>query len=219
MTLQAGGSSALEQRVLQLFALVREALAGATHALLFVEESAAQRIVDADKAIDALTDEITAVVWEQIDSAPPTELNLHDLVSLLLILPELERSGDLAENIARRATNNLGLELNDTCRGFIKRMGEVAVEMWQTIEVAYASRSTVHVAIDESDEEIDILHTRLTAEIESGEMPASVASDVTLIARFYERLGDHAVNISRRIAGLSGHASHRPGESADDPPD
>src|SRR5277367_380334 len=93
------GSSELERRVLQLFALVREALAGATHALLSGEADAARRIVDADKKIDTLTDEITAVVWEEIESSTPTHHQLRQLVGLLLVLPELERSGDLAENI------------------------------------------------------------------------------------------------------------------------
>jgi phosphate uptake regulator len=37
-----------------------------------------------------------------------------------------------------------------------------------------------------------------------GAMPTSVTAQVTLIARFYERLGDHAVNLSRRIATLQG---------------
>ena len=50
--------------------------------------------------------------------------------------------------------------------------------------------------------ELDILHDRLTAEIAKADMPTNVTAQVTLISRFYERIGDHAVNLSRRIAAF-----------------
>jgi phosphate uptake regulator len=46
----------------------------------------------------------------------------------------------------------------------------------------------------------------LTGEISSGGMPASVGAQVTLLARFYERIGDHAVNLARRVEMLHGTA-------------
>ena len=61
--------------------------------------------------------------------------------------------------------------------------------------------------LDEEDEEIDILHERLTGEVARGSMPTAVAAQVTLLARFYERLGDHAVNIANRIASLPPQAA------------
>jgi phosphate transport system protein len=58
------------------------------------------------------------------------------------------------------------------------------------------------VELDEVDEEIDVLHERLTNEVATGVMPPPVAAQVTLLSRFYERLGDHAVNLARRIQRL-----------------
>ena len=46
------------------------------------------------------------------------------------------------------------------------------------------------------DVEIDILRDRLTGEVAAETMPTAVAAQVTLLARFYERLGDHAVNLA-----------------------
>jgi len=48
------------------------------------------------------------------------------------------------------------------------------------------------------------LHERLTREIAAETMPTAISAQVTLLARFYERLGDHAVNLSRRIEMLHG---------------
>jgi phosphate uptake regulator len=49
---------------------------------------------------------------------------------------------------------------------------------------------------------MDVLHANLTSEVEAEGMSIAVASQVTLLARFYERLGDHAVNLTRRIEVL-----------------
>jgi phosphate transport system protein len=53
-----------------------------------------------------------------------------------------------------------------------------------------------------ADDELDILHEQLTTEVAAGVMDVAVAAQVTLLSRFYERLGDHRVNLARRIDGL-----------------
>ena len=53
---------------------------------------------------------------------------------------------------------------------------------------------------------MDELHSSLLAELASGRMALPVAMEMTLVGRFYERLGDHAVNIARRVAYLAGPA-------------
>jgi phosphate transport system protein len=194
--------SPVDRRIAQLFALVSEALAGATHALLHAEPVAAQAVIDGDRTIDELTAEVEQLVWAQIDTERPGGDRLRRLVGLLLILPELERSADLAEHVAQRAVGSLGVQMSPLSRGIVQRMTEVALEMWSTAADAFASQTPPRIALDETDEEIDILHERLTGEVALATMPTAIAAQVTLLARFYERLGDHAVNLARRIASL-----------------
>ena len=193
----------IDRRVERLFYLVSEALAGATHALLNDEPATGQEIVDADRAIDDLTSEIELLVWTQIDTTMPSGTDLRRLVGLLLIVPELERSADLAEHIAQRAVSHLGSEMSPSSRGIVQRMSEVALEMWKSTTDAFSDRSAQGVAMDEADDELDILRNRLTNEVAANSMAVSVAGQVTLLGRFYERLGDHAVNLARRIESLS----------------
>jgi phosphate transport system protein len=194
--------SRVDQRVAQLFALVREALAGATASLLDLEPATGQAVVDADRAIDELTSEVDDIIWQQIEAGSTSTDELRHFVSVLLILPELERSADLAEHIAQRAIHSLGAEMTPMSRGLVQRMSEVALEMWSTAADSYAERTARAVALEQADEELDILHGRLTHEIGTSEMSNPVTTEVTLVARFYERLGDHAVNLARRIATL-----------------
>jgi phosphate uptake regulator len=74
--------------------------------------------------------------------------------------------------------------------------------MWRTTALAFADRSAQGIALDQADEELDILRNRLTSEVARGVMLTSISAQVTLIARFYERLGDHAVNVGRRIESI-----------------
>ena len=83
--------------------MVTEALAAATDSLLSVEPAKAQAIIEADREIDDLTVEVERIVWQEIEKPRVTRDELRDLVAVLLILPELERSADLAEHVAQRA--------------------------------------------------------------------------------------------------------------------
>ena len=202
MSLEPTEVDLVDRRVTQLFALVSEALARASHALLQGEPGTAREVVEGDRAVDELTAEVERLVWRLIDAGPPDQGSLRHLVAVLLILPELERSADLAEHVAQRAIMHLGTEMTPVSRGIVQRMTEVALEMWRAVADAFGDRSSQGVALDEADEEMDILHDRLTGEVAAEAMPAPVAAQVTLLGRFYERLGDHAVNLARRIETL-----------------
>jgi phosphate transport system protein len=56
--------------------------------------------------------------------------------------------------------------------------------------------------IEDIDDELDDLHVSLTGELVSGSMPLPVAVEVAMIARFYERFGDHCVNLAKRQVSL-----------------
>jgi phosphate transport system protein len=196
----------IERKVMQLFALVSEALARATEALLAGDTQLGQRVIDGDQDVDDLTSDVEMLVWEQLNTRPAQGAELRYLVALLLIIPELERSADLAEHIAQRAVSNLGTELSARSRGIIQLMTEVAAEMWRAAADAFGDRTRPGDRLEEADEEMDVLHASLTSEVAEEGMPAAVAAQVTLLARFYERLGDHAVNLARRVELL--HRTH-----------
>ena len=88
-------------------------------------------------------------------------------------------------------------------RGLVERMGEVATTIWRETAHAFAERSPeAATSIDDIDDELDDLHVTLTAELVAGTMSLPVAIELAMVARFYERFGDHAVNLARRLASL-----------------
>ncbi len=189
----------IDRQVIQLFALVEEAVAGATHALLTGDREAARALVANDVALDALYREIEDRVHGQVMAGGLSTNRTRWLLAVLSMLPELERSGDLAEHVAQRATRSLPSEMPARVRGFIERMGEIACSMWKMAADAYADRAAGAEQIDLLDDEMDDLHVQLIAEIAGGSVLVPVAIELALVGRFYERLGDHAVNITRRV--------------------
>jgi phosphate transport system protein len=196
--------AAIDEQVVQLFALVAEGLSGATDAFLADDREAANALVARDKLIDALHHDIDELVIRDLSLQSPVADDLRFLLSMLRIVPELERSGDLAEHIAKRAAHGLAAEITPRARGLVEQMGRVGVDMWQMAADAFTERdATAADRLDERDDELDELHASLSAELASGVVTVPVAIEMALVARFYERLGDHAVNIARRIRYLA----------------
>jgi phosphate transport system protein len=193
-----------EARIVRVWALVGEAIAGATHALLGGDRELAKNLVRDDEVIDDLVNGLVAEVTRALELGTGTPADRRRLVSLVRTLPELERNGDLAAHIARRAARGLGQEMSPRARGLIERMGEVAATIWRaaTDSVSSSTKGSLD-AVEELDDELDDLHVSLTGELVSGSMPVPVAVEVAMVGRFYERFGDHAVNLAKRQPGRS----------------
>jgi len=196
----------MTQKIVLVFALVGEAIAGATHALLSGDRELAKRIVEQDIVIDDAVNELVAYAETQLlENRDLTDDARQILLTLLRTLPEVERNGDLAEHIARRAARGLGSEMTPRSRGLIERMGEVATEIWkEATDVIIDGKLEATGTIEDVDDELDDLHVSVSAELTSGSMPIPVAVELALVARFYERFGDHCVNLARRQVGRRG---------------
>ncbi|MGC8463377.1 MAG: phosphate signaling complex PhoU family protein [Acidimicrobiales bacterium] len=193
----------IDRQMLHLFALVGEEVAGATHALLSGDREQAKRLAEQDETVERVYREVEARTLALLTDKSTSETDLPFLVAVIRMLPDLERNGDLAEHVARRAARGLGVELSARSRGLLERMGEVAVHMWHATTDAYADRLPGAVAVvDDLDDEMDDLHVSLTVEVVAGTMPLPVAVELAMVARFYERFGDHAVNLAKRVASL-----------------
>jgi phosphate transport system protein len=208
----------IETKVIELFAMVAEDLPAATHALLSGDNEVLRQLAEREKVIDALYQEIEKLVNREIVLQAPVASDLRFLLSVLRIVPELERSHDLVMDIASRADHILSEDLSPRCRGIVERMGGLASDMWrQAVDSWYGRDRSAVEALRERDEEMDELYASLIAELASGQMALPVTMAMTLVARFYERLGDHAVNIARRVVYLAGSAGSTPGEAGPGP--
>jgi phosphate transport system protein len=196
---------AIEARVIELFGMIAEDLTQATDALLTGNNEVVKLLAEREQVIQNLYPEIESLVNRSILLQAPVASDLRFLLSVLRIVPELERSHSLVEHIARRADHFLSTDLSPRTRGLVERMGALASDMWrQAIDSWYRRDPAGADSLAERDEEMDELHASLIGELASGGMALPVAMEMTLVARFYERLGDHAVNVATRVVYLAG---------------
>ena len=202
---------AIEAKVIELFAMVAEDLPGATQALLTGNNQVLQALTEREQLINTLYPQIEELVNRQILLQAPVASDLRFLLSVLRIVPELERSHDLVVQVASRANHILGGDLSPRTRGIVERMGTLTSEMWrQAVDSWYQRDRSTALELEERDDEMDELHASLMAELAAGRMTVPVTMEMTLVARFYERLADHAVNIARRVVYLAGPAKEQP---------
>jgi predicted phosphate transport protein (TIGR00153 family) len=189
----------IDDAVLILFALVAESVGWATAALLDQDLERANQVIADDQEVDERCERLTASVKERLSATNLSADELEYLVAVLQVIPELERSADLAEHIAQRTFGQVGGMISPRSRGLIQSMSDIAVEMWKVAGTAYRQRSRdAGFRLSDADNELDDLATSLVNEgLAEGTEP-QVAVDLALIARYYERLGDHAVNLARR---------------------
>ena len=195
----------IDDAVGHLFALVADGVLMATESFLSSDRIAARDVTANEQLVDSVYSGIERMAHDELlHGVERSEDRLRGLLLVLQVVPEIERSGDLVEHIAIRANQGLARDLSPAARGMIQRMGEVAGQMWRLASLAYLERNPrAAVELRLRDDELDDLHVCLTSELSAGSMPVAVAIEMGLVARFFERLGDHAVNVSRRLEAWS----------------
>ena len=198
---------AIDAKVSGLFAMVAEGLPGATYALVSGNSEGLGVLAERELVIDALYREIDNLASREILLQAPVASDLRFLLSVVRIVPELERSHDLVVQIASRADHGLSKELSPGSRRLVERMGDLAWGMWRQVGDSWRHRDrSVALALGERHDQMSELHASLIAELASGRVTLPVAMEMTLVARCYQRLGDHAVNLARRVIDLAGPA-------------
>ncbi|HEX3959102.1 MAG TPA: phosphate signaling complex protein PhoU [Trebonia sp.] len=197
---------AIEASVIQLFAMVEEGLDQARRALRDGDGDASAVLIARDREIDVLYRQVEELVQREILLQAPVAADLRFLLSVLRITPELERTHDLIVQVSASAGSVSLDDLSPSGQATVARMGDLASEMWgRASECWYQRDRSVAAALAEQDRELDDLHAQLLAELAAGGMAARATMEFTLVARCYERIGAHAVNVARRVIYLAGH--------------
>jgi len=191
---------AIDAKVIELFDLVAADLARATPALPNGHSEVVKALAEHGLVIDLLGPEIEKRVKTAILLQAPVAMDLRFLLCVLRILPELEHSHHLIEQLALRASHIRSEDLSPRSRELVERMGSLASGMWRRTADSWFQRDHSAAAVlAERGNEMDELHASLIAELSSGRMALAVTIEMTLMAPLYERLSDHAVNTASQV--------------------
>ena len=190
--------------IVQLAARAGDAVARATDALLRYDLAEAQRIIDDDSYIDVGAIEVEEKCQSLIALQQPMAGDLRQILAAMWITAELERTGGLACNICKGARRMFRTELPPKLRGLIADMSEEAIRLIRLSVDSYSEHDAgLAGALDDIDDRLDSLHRTFVQTLlevsRTHDLDVQPAVQLALIARYYERIGDHAVNVSDRV--------------------
>lgn len=208
-----------------LSAGVTELVPRATEILLGMDLEGAEYVILGDDEYDRKSLDLEERCFRAIALQSPVANDLRALVAAIKIIADVERSADLCVNICKAARRIYGHDLDPTLRGVIQKMGNQAQVVFKAATEAYLNRDGVRAAaLPDMDAYLDDLHRQFIQVIfeshAAGNIDLQVAVQLAVVARFYERIGDHAVNVGERTRYIvDGWLPEQPyPESDNDPP-
>jgi phosphate transport system protein len=202
---------AIRSDVIRLGALAGEAIEAATNAFLAADLAAVEKVVTDDHVLDDLTHDLEQRICLLLAQQQPMAADLRMLVTVLRVIHELERIGDLMAKVAKAARRLYPHELEPRIRGLIDRMRDQASAQLRLAIESFADRDIARAAaLADMDDVMDELQKELFQTIFSFRSPddatLQLAVQMGLVGRYYERAGDHAANIADRVLFMvTGH--------------
>jgi phosphate transport system protein len=189
----------LHSNTVRLGQYVGQSVGRTTTALAEGDTQLAIAVIEADETIDRLYLDIEARCYELLAKQQPVAKDLRLILSILRIIQDLERSGDLSKNIAAIVRDDIAIIKLKPIAETIGQLGLLTEELLLTAVTAFASKDLELAAtLDEKDNKIDRLYRRLIEQLFDLEKKSSVelAVNMVLTGRYFERIADHAVNIA-----------------------
>ncbi len=203
-TIQAFDADLQERKIAEMGRLDDQQIADAAEALIKRDTALARRVISADDRVNALQRDIEQKAITTIARRQPMAVDLREIVGALRISNDLERVGDLAENIAKRV-----ILLTDEFRIHevvlqLQRMVHLARDQLSRVLESYERRDVAEaLEVWHKDLEIDALNTSLFRELLTYMMedPRSITfcAHMLFCAKNIERIGDHATNIAETV--------------------
>ena len=208
---------ALSALVAQMGGLAEAQFAAAIEAIARRDSVAAERAVSGDARIDEIQQEIEDRALKLLALRQPMAVDLRETLAAVKTAAELERIGDLAKNIAKRAMV-LNREPPIRLTQSLARMGKAAQNQLKEVLDAFTSRNAEEAeAVWSRDGEIDEIYNSLFRELLTYMMedPRTIGlcTHLLFVAKNIERAGDHCTNIAEVVYHMvrAGHlAAVRP---------
>ena len=197
----------IQAMIMKMGGLVEEAISGAVTALETRDEELAQKVRQADKAIDALEEKVNQEAALILALRQPTAGDLRTVLTVFRLSASLERIGDYAKNMAKRAGVVMQMQQIPGSLSGLRRMSRQVELMLKDALDAYIQRDADLAAdIRDRDVEVDQMYSALFREYLTFMMedPRNITPCMHLhfMAKNIERMGDHVTTIAEQVIYL-----------------
>ena len=197
----------IQAMIMKMGGLVEEAISGAVTALETRDEELALKVRQADKAIDALEEKVNQEAALILALRQPTAGDLRTVLTVFRLSASLERIGDYAKNMAKRAGVVMQMQQIPGSLSGLRRMSRQVELMLKDALDAYIQRDADLAAdIRDRDVEVDQMYSALFREYLTFMMedPRNITPCMHLhfMAKNIERMGDHVTTIAEQVIYL-----------------
>lgn len=199
---------AVQARIMRMGGLVEAALSDAARALETQDETLADQVRRNDAAIDALEDEVNSECARLIALRAPIAGDLRTVLTVMKIAASLERCGDYAKNLAKRALVLGTMAQIPGAAGAIRRMArQVGLLLKDALDAFVTRDFGLAEEVRQRDHEVDQMYNALFREFLTHMMEdnrnISACMHLHFIAKNIERVGDHATSIAEQVIYLA----------------
>jgi len=205
----------LNNELIEMASLVEKSIEDATKALIYKDVELAKEVIEADKEIDNMENNIEARCLRLILQQHPVARDLRLISSILKMITDLERIGDQAQDIGEiiLTLSNQTLKRDLV---YLPKMAEATIKMVKESIDAFVNRDMdLANQVIEYDDVVDNLFVtikdELIALIRDDMTSGEQSIDLLMVAKYFERIGDHAQNIAEWVVfSITGeHAGER----------
>ena len=193
----------LREQLLVMGSRVEEIIGGSMRALMERDASLAERMIESDRTIDRLEVELDGQCMQILARRPPVASDLRFITLVLKVVTDLERMGDLAVNISERVLELTG-EVPLKPYVDLPRMAIEAQSMLRDALDAFVAKDVERARqVIDRDQMVDDLYGQVFRELLTYMMENSKnvyrATRLQSIAKYLERIGDHATNLAEMV--------------------
>ena len=208
--------SLLNRELLEMGALVEQSIRSATQAMIDQDVEAAKQAIASDKGVDQQERDIEGLCLKLLLQQQPVARDLRLISAALKMITDMERIGDQAADIAE-ITRHLAGAPDIHQYPHIPRMAQSAITMLKMAIDAFVRRD---LALAQSairmDDVVDDLFEQIRGEIieliHRDPTLGEQAIDLMMVAKYFERIGDHAENIADWVVfSITGEHLHTQG--------
>ena len=193
----------IRENIVRLAAMATEFIPRGTEVLLSMDLRGAQSLIEEDDVLDELSIQIEDHCYHVLALQQPMASDLRAIVTAIRLTSEIERSADLMVNVGKATRRLYGTPVPLPLHSLLRGMSGEAVRLYHLAMDAYADGdANLAGALDDMDDRLDQIHgdyIQAVLELHAGAGDVQAAVQLALVGRYYERIGDHAVNIGERV--------------------
>ncbi|MBW3606701.1 MAG: hypothetical protein KY460_17695 [Actinobacteria bacterium] len=190
----------IDRQLIEMMRAVAGRVQPTTDAFLEADTHVAASLIDADKLLTRDCTDLEEASYLLLATQSPVATDLRHIIAVLRSVNDVQRTGNLLTHVVESLSwvhpPSLPQELRDT----IRQLGAVTKDMLDNAATAWVDQDPLAAEdLERQDDQADLLQKMVLSELYTGSQTIEESVSLGLIARYYERAADHAVELARHL--------------------